>query len=108
MVVGLLKKIFGADDADSTQGSGADRPAPGQPDVEAFVTYVVRCLVDSPEDVKVEAADSESTIALKVACAKEDIGKVIGRKGQTIAAVRALANGAAGRMGKKVNIEVLD
>ena len=108
MVVGLLRKLFGGDSPDAGKTGGARSAKLGEPDLEGFVTFVVRSLVDSPDEVKIETTNAENSISLKVACNKQDIGKVIGRKGRTIAAIRALANGAAGRLGTKVSVEVMD
>ena len=111
MVLGFFKKLFGAgDDRSATAGQPGDvRSVSGEdPEIEAFVTYVTKALVDSPESVAVEKVDDPKAVTFKVSCAKSDVGKIIGRSGKTIAAIRALTNGAAGRVGKKVNVEVLD
>jgi predicted RNA-binding protein YlqC (UPF0109 family) len=76
--------------------------------IEGFVLYVIRALVDTPDSVRVTTAETERATVLTVSCEKKDIGKIIGKNGKTIAAIRALANGAGGRMGKRVNVEVQD
>jgi len=76
--------------------------------IEGFVIYVIRALVDNPDSVRVTTAETERATVLTVSCEKKDIGKIIGKNGKTIAAIRALANGAGGRMGKRVNVEVQD
>ena len=76
--------------------------------IEGFVLYVIRALVDNPDSVRVTTAETERATVLTVSCEKKDIGKIIGKSGRTIAAIRALANGAGGRMGKRVNVEVQD
>ncbi len=77
-------------------------------DVVNFVDYVVRSLVDSPELVKVELENSEKGQVININCKKEDIGKIIGKSGKTIMAIRALVTGAASRLNQQVNVEVLD
>lgn len=76
--------------------------------IEGFVSYVVRALVDSPDLVQITTAETERATVITVRCEKKDIGKIIGKNGRTIAAIRALANGAGGRLGKRVNVEVQD
>ncbi len=76
--------------------------------IEGFVLYVIRALVDTPDSVRVTTAETERATVLTVSCEKKDIGKIIGKNGKTIAAIRALANGAGGRLGKRVNVEVQD
>lgn len=77
-------------------------------EIEGFVDYVVRSLVDTPEAVKVRSVEDESVLGIQIICNEEDRGKIIGRRGKTINAIRALANGAAGRLQKKVTVEVID
>ena len=78
-------------------------------DLEGFVEYVVKALVDAPEEVKVTTEDGEnSTRVIKIACRKEDTGKIIGKKGKTIIALRSLVGGAAGRLQERVTVEVVD
>ncbi|OGV75340.1 MAG: hypothetical protein A3K19_18400 [Lentisphaerae bacterium RIFOXYB12_FULL_65_16] len=76
--------------------------------MEGFVLYVVRSLVDHPDQATVKAVGDDRTLTLQVSCAKGDAGKIIGKSGKTIAAIRALANGAAGRASRKVQVEILD
>jgi predicted RNA-binding protein YlqC (UPF0109 family) len=45
-------------------------------------------------------------LTFKIVCDKADIGKVIGREGQNIRAIRALVSGAASRANRKANVEV--
>jgi len=73
-----------------------------------FVKYVVECLVDEPESVRIEQVDHGRETEIRIHCAKEDRGKVIGRKGKTIAALRTLVAGAGGRMRRKFNVELVE
>jgi len=76
--------------------------------VEELVTYLARALVDRPDQVELrtQAVDGGTVFELKVA--PEDVGKVIGRDGRTINAMRAVLAVAALRRGAKVRLEVLD
>jgi predicted RNA-binding protein YlqC (UPF0109 family) len=76
--------------------------------VESLITYIAQQLVDRPEQVelKVSEADGGKTFELKVA--PEDVGKVIGRDGRTINALRTLLAVTAQRKGTKVRLEILD
>lgn len=112
MVLSFIKKIFGGQETPEPAAK-AEKAAPvagadsDSADVEEFVRFVVTSLVDSPDLVRVETTEKDRVTTVTVACDKPDIGKIIGRNGKTIAAIRALAAGAAGRLGKKVNVEVL-
>ncbi len=105
VIKGLFNKLFSGDDS-----SSAAKPSEGGiNDLENFVDYIVRALVDYPTDVKVTAdADENGDSIIKIECKKEDIGKVVGKRGKTIMAIRSLVSGAAGRMRRKVAVEVMD
>ncbi|MEY5014412.1 MAG: hypothetical protein RIS92_770 [Verrucomicrobiota bacterium] len=82
----------------------------------AFLEYVLKSLVDYPEDVVVTrsvfgAAPGESITPREIYQAevrRSDAGKVIGKQGQTIGAIRALMQVGAERSGRKVSFELLD
>ena len=76
--------------------------------MKAFIEHTLQALVNHPEQVVVAEILGRQTIILEVRCHPEDMGRIIGKNGKTIAAIRALANGAGGRMGKRVNVEVQD
>ena len=105
MAFAFLKKFFGAHKGPSSSRS---RAKTGQPDLEGFVEFVVHSLVDNPNNVTVKTIAGDHHTTIQVTCDKPDIGKIIGKSGKTIAAIRALTNGAAGRIGKRVNVEILD
>ena len=77
-------------------------------EMEAFVEYVVKALVDKPEEVEITTVDSEEGTTIQGRCCKEDIGKIVGKRGKTIMAIRSLVSGAAGRQHKRVSVDVLD
>ncbi len=77
-------------------------------EMEAFVEYVVKALVDKPEEVEITTVDSDEGATIQVRCCKEDIGKIVGKRGKTIMAIRSLVSGAAGRQHKRVSVDVLD
>ncbi len=77
-------------------------------DIISFVDYVVRALVDNPSNVKIELAEKEKNQIINIFCDQTDIGKIIGRNGKTIMAIRSLVTGAASRLNKQVTVEVID
>lgn len=122
MIKGILKIFgFGGDDdkAETTchcgcgggNSAGASSHAHDATlkDLENFVDYIVRALVDAPEEVRIESEPQENGASvIKINCKKEDIGKIVGKNGKTIMAIRSLVSGAAGRMQKRVAVEVID
>ncbi len=77
-------------------------------DIIGFVEYVVKALVDYPDEVKITSEIKGESKQINIMCRKSDRGKIIGKKGKTIIALRALVAGAAGRMQDRVMIEVID
>lgn len=71
-----------------------------------FVSYVVKNLVENPDGVKVEQEEVGQALTFKVTVDSADLGKVIGKKGNTINALRTLALNLGAREGKKVRVEV--
>ena len=76
--------------------------------MEELVTYLARALVDRPDQVELRAQAVDGGTVLELKLAPEDVGKVIGRDGRTINAIRAVLAVAALRKGAKVRLEVLD
>jgi predicted RNA-binding protein YlqC (UPF0109 family) len=62
---------------------------------------IAQVLVDDPEQVRVTEIESTQTVVLELRVAKSDMGKVIGKKGRTVNAIRALLNAASGKVGKR-------
>jgi len=72
-----------------------------------LVEFVVTNLVDNPKDVKIKEIQGETTTILEVAVAKDDLGKIIGRQGRVINALRELVRASLKKGDNKVLIEVL-
>lgn len=79
----------------------------GEVDKE-FVEYVVKSLVDNPEKVEVKRSVDEKGVFLEVSCDRSDIGKIIGRKGQTAQALRTLLKTVGAKNNSRVNLKILE
>ncbi len=106
----MIKKLFslftGKSDNSSTNNSSHGKDLG---DIVTFVDYVVRALVDEPSLVKIEVKISEKQVKIiNINCKKSDIGKIIGKSGKTIMAIRSLVTGAASRINQQVAVEVVD
>ncbi len=73
-----------------------------------MVEYIVKQIVDSPEEVKVQEIKAEKVILLEISVAKEDMGKVIGKGGRIANALRTVVGAAAAKLKKRVMVEILE
>jgi uncharacterized protein len=77
--------------------------------VEDLLEYLARALVDEPDKVEVEGFDeADGTIVLELHVAEGDAGKVIGRGGRTVSALRTVMKAVAVRDGHRVLVDVVD
>ncbi|XXF81146.1 KH domain-containing protein [Myxococcaceae bacterium GXIMD 01537] len=76
--------------------------------MEALLTYLARALVDQPDQVSLRTSEAEGAQLYELKVAPEDIGKVIGRDGRTVNALRTLLGAAAQKQGQKVRLEIVD
>ncbi|HOK09693.1 MAG TPA: KH domain-containing protein [Candidatus Hydrogenedens sp.] len=76
--------------------------------MKELVEFIVKKLVKNPEEVTISSIESEDKIILQLKVNKEDMGRVIGRNGKTIKAIRTLLNIASIKLLKRVNLEVLE
>ena len=73
-----------------------------------LLEYIVRVLVDHPNDVRITEVDGERTVIFELRCHPDDVGKVIGKNGKTVGAIRVLLNTAAAKQGRRVMLEVVE
>lgn len=76
--------------------------------MKEFIEYIVKNLVENPDNVHVECIEKEEGISIKVRVDPRDAGKLIGRKGLTINALRTIATTVCGRLGTRVRIDLID
>jgi hypothetical protein len=73
-----------------------------------LIEYIAKALVDAPEAVEVtEFGDQEASI-IKLKVAKDDLGKVIGKKGRTAKAMRTILSAAAMKTQKRSTLEIIE
>lgn len=73
-----------------------------------FLDYVLRRLASFPNDVDVQEVPEDNGVLFRVSLHPEDIGRVIGRHGRTIGAIRGLLNATASRQSQHVTVEILE
>ena len=76
--------------------------------MKEFVEYIVKNLVDYPDKVEINEIGGTQTLILELSVEKSDIGKIIGKRGKTISAIRTLLMSVASRNGIRVNLEIIE
>ncbi len=75
--------------------------------MKELVEYVARGLVEQPDKVCVTEIQQPTLTIYELEVAPDDMGKIIGRQGRMVNALRALVKAAAVRQGLRVNVEVV-
>lgn len=73
-----------------------------------LLLFLARSLVDEPEKVEVTGRESDTRVDLTLRVAQGDMGKVIGRNGRIVKAIRSVMKAASVKANKRVNVEVVD
>lgn len=76
--------------------------------VEEFLEYVLKLLIDHPDEMILTRQDSPKKIVFFLRLRQSDVGKVIGKHGHTIAAIRNLLNAAASRHNQRASLEIIE
>jgi predicted RNA-binding protein YlqC (UPF0109 family) len=76
--------------------------------MQALLEYVVKGLVQHPEEVTVTPVQREGTTVYELRLNQEDVGKVIGRQGMTINAIRSLLLAGSAKKGLRCSLEIVE
>jgi uncharacterized protein len=76
--------------------------------VAELLEYLARQLVDEPDAVRVETAEEDGAVVLRLHVAKDDVGKVIGRQGRLARALRGIVRASASRPHQRVLLEIVE
>jgi hypothetical protein len=76
--------------------------------MQAFLEYVVKGLVSHPDDVTVTPVPREGTTIYELRLHPDDVGKVIGRQGMTINAIRSLLLAGSAKKGLRCSLEIVE
>jgi predicted RNA-binding protein YlqC (UPF0109 family) len=74
--------------------------------IRALIEYIATSLVEDPKNVKVRESQKDNYSVMELSVSSEDLGKVIGKNGQTARAIRTLVNAAASKAGEKIIFEI--
>ena len=76
--------------------------------MQAFLEYIVKGLVQHPDEVNVTPVEREGTTVYELRLNPQDVGKVIGRQGMTINAIRSLLLAGSARKGLRCTLEIVE
>ncbi|MDP9424820.1 MAG: KH domain-containing protein [Actinomycetota bacterium] len=76
--------------------------------LENLLLFLARQLVDEPDKVEVTGKETDSRVDLRLRVAEGDVGKVIGKGGRIVRAIRTVMKAASVKVRKRVNVEIAD
>jgi len=75
--------------------------------VKDLIEYIVKSLVDKPDEVDIQETQGETVTIVEVKVADEDVGKVIGKEGRIANSLRTIAKAAGAKDKKRVSVEII-
>ncbi len=76
--------------------------------MKEFIERIAKALVDQPDAVKVTEVEGERTSIIELSVANEDMGKIIGKQGRTVSAIRTLLNAVSMIQKKRTILEIIE
>ena len=76
--------------------------------LKGLVEFIVQSLVDQPTNVQIKKFERGNSVQLDLQVAKEDMGRVIGKRGRVANSIRMLLKVAAAREGNRVNLDIVE
>jgi len=104
----MLGKFFRDRSKENEDQSRKDQSTERYGGMREIIRKIVKAIVDSPEDVNISEIDGGRTTIIELKVAKDDIGKVIGKQGRTISAIRTLLASAGGKEKVRYVLELIE
>lgn len=76
--------------------------------MKELIEFIVKSLVDNPEQVEIREIQGDKTTIFELRVAQEDMGKIIGKQGKTVRAIRTLLNATAAKARIRAVLEILE
>ena len=76
--------------------------------MKELIERIAKALVDQSDAVKVTEVEGERTSVIELSVANEDMGKIIGKQGRTVSAIRTLLNAASMKQKKRTILEIIE
>ena len=94
------------DEEEPEDGDGNGNDVIGR--AAAVLKYIVEHIVDDPSQISIGATSDERGPVLLLSVAEDDRGKIIGRQGRIVQAIRTVVKAATVGTGERVNVEIVD
>ncbi len=76
--------------------------------MKQIIETIAKSLVDVPGEVQITEIDGDKTVIFELRCNPKDVGKIIGKSGKTVGALRTIVSSMAAKQGRKAVLEVVD
>ena len=76
--------------------------------MKELIERIAKALVDYPDEVSVAEIEGKQTLVIELRVAKEDFGKIIGKKGHTAVAIRTILNAVSAKERKRAILEIVE
>lgn len=76
--------------------------------MQAFIEYIIKRLVKHPDEVSINPVDRNGVTSYEVRLHPEDVGRIIGREGMTINAIRSLLLAGSARQGLRCSLDIVE
>jgi len=76
--------------------------------MKQILETIAKSLVDAPNEVQITEVSGDKTIIFELRCNAKDVGKIIGKSGKTVGAMRTILSSMAAKQGQKAMLEVVD
>ena len=73
-----------------------------------LIKLIAQAMVDDPEQVSVTEVEGSTTTIFELKVAKDDIGKILGKRGRNVAAIRIILGAASAKLKKRVLLEIIE
>ncbi|MCB5245614.1 MAG: KH domain-containing protein [Candidatus Syntrophosphaera sp.] len=76
--------------------------------MKELIEFIVKALVDDPSSVSVKEIQGDKITLYELRVGKDDIGKVIGKRGRTASSIRTIINAVSTKQGKRAELEIIE
>ncbi|PID29747.1 MAG: RNA-binding protein [Candidatus Cloacimonadota bacterium] len=76
--------------------------------MKELIEFIVKALVDDPGEVDIKEIAGDKVTLFELRVAKDDIGKVIGKRGRTAGSIRTILNAVSTKQGKRAELEIIE